>query len=472
MPEIQWMSARELIDAYARKELSPVEVVKALQDRIERVNPEINAFIALFPDAVEQAAREAENAYREGRARPLEGVPIGVKDNIFTAGIKTTYGSKLYRDFVPTEDAVVWERLRGAGAIMLGKTNMPEFGYVGITENPLYGRTVNPWDKRKHCGGSSGGSASALAAGLCPVALGNDAGGSIRIPSSLCGIFGLKPHFGRIPWYPHLPGFETLHHEGPMARSVVDAALIMDVASGPDRRDFRSLPAYQGSFMDDMKGDIRGLRVAYSPDLGLAAAVDHEVLELTRKAARAFEDLGCVVEEIEAALPNTAEMDFVLSVIVESAAFKEEVLDEYKKIGYPLYMPFLDLIDLYGPQDMAKIELHRYQLYEAVRKIFETFDLLLTPTTAATAFDCEEIGPLGPPDVEGVDVGPAGWVPFTMPFNYTGQPAASVPCGFNSACLPVGLQVVGDRFQEALVLRATAAFETAHPWRDQKPPLD
>jgi aspartyl-tRNA(Asn)/glutamyl-tRNA(Gln) amidotransferase subunit A len=472
MPEIEWMSARELIDAYAKKELSPVEAVKALQDRIERVNPEINAFIALFPEAAEAAAREAESAYREGRARPLEGVPMGVKDNIFTAGIKTTYGSKLYQDFVPTEDAVVWERLRDAGAIMLGKTNMPEFGYVGITENPLYGRTVNPWDKRKHCGGSSGGSASAVAAGMCPVALGNDAAGSIRIPASLCGIFGIKPQFGRIPWYPHLPGFETLHHEGLLTRAVVDAALILDVASGPDRRDFRSLPAYPGKFLEDMKGDIGGLRVAYSPDLGFAPAVDHEVVELTRDAAKVFGDLGCVVEEIEAGLPNTSEMDFVATVIVESAAYKEERLEEYKKIGYSLYMPFLDLVDIYSPKDMAKIELHRYQLYEAVRKIFERFDLLLSPTTAAAAFDCEEIGPLGPAEVEGVEVGPAGWVPFTIPFNFSGQPAASVPCGFNSAGLPVGLQIVGDPLQEALVLRAAAAFEAAHPWRDKRPPLD
>jgi aspartyl-tRNA(Asn)/glutamyl-tRNA(Gln) amidotransferase subunit A len=471
MTEIHFMSARELIDAYAAKELSPLEAVKALEERIEKVNPEINAFIALFSEEAEQAAREAEKAYREGRARPLEGVPVGVKDNIFTAGIKTTYGSKLYQDFVPGEDAVVWERLRDAGAIMLGKTNMPEFGYVAITENPLYGRTVNPWDRKKHVGGSSGGSAAALAAGMCPVALGNDAGGSIRIPSSLCGVFGIKPQFGRIPWYPHLPGFETLHHEGPLARSVEDAALVLDVASGPDRRDFRSLPPYPGSFVEDMRGEVKGLRVAYSPDLGMAPAVDREVLDITRKAAAAFEDLGCVVEEIEAGLPPTSEMDFVITVIVESVAYKEDRLEEYKEIGYPLYMPFLDLVSLYSPMDVVRIEQHRYELYRAVRRIFERFDLLLTPTTAVPAFDCEEIGPLGPGAIEGVEVGPGGWM-LTMPFNYTGQPAASVPCGFTAAGLPVGLQVIADPFREALVLRAAAAFEEARPWRDRKPPLD
>ena len=472
MFEVQWMSALELIDAYGRKELSPPEVVGSLQERIERVNPKINAFIALFPDLAEEAAREAEKAYREGRARPLEGVPVGIKDNIFTAGIRTTEGSKLYADFVPEEDAVVYERLKGAGAIMLGKTNMPEFGLVGITENPLFGRTVNPWDLKKTCGGSSGGSAAAVAAGLCPVAMGNDAGGSIRIPSALCGVFGIKPHLGRIPWYPHLPGFDTLHHEGPITRAVADAALILDVTAGPDRRDFASLPAYPGRFLEDMRGSVEGMRIAFSPDLGIAPAVDGEVLDLARKAAFVFEELGCRVEEIEAALPATSEMDFIITVISEMVTAHEEHLEELKAVAYPLYLPFLDLAGLYTNKDVIRIPFNRYRLWEAVRKIFEHYDLLLTPTTAAPAFDHEEIGPLGPATIEGVEVGPAGWVPFTIPFNFTGQPAASVPCGFNSAGLPVGLQIVGDRFQEAMVLRAAAAFEEARPWRDRRPPLD
>lgn len=471
MSEICWMSAVELIDAYTSRELSPIEVLDALEARMESVNPKINAFVIPMLETARGAAREAESAYREGRARPLEGVPAGVKDNIFTAGVRTTFGSKLYQDFVPEEDAVVVERLKGAGAVILGKTNMPEFGMVGITENPLHGRTVNPWDLRKTCGGSSGGSAAAVAAGLCPVALGNDAGGSIRIPASLCGVFGIKPQFGRIPWYPHLPGFDNLHHEGPLTRSVEDAALLLDVLAGPDRRDFASLPAYPGKFREDMRGEVKGLRVAYSPDLGFAPAVDREVLEATRKAASVFADLGCEVEEIDAALPATTEMDFVITVIVESVAFKEERMEEYKKVAYPLYLPFLDLIDLYSPKDVVRIQLHRYELWEAVRRIFERHDLLLTPATACPAFDHEEIGPLGPPSIEGVEVGPAGWVPFTIPFDFTWQPAASVPCGFSSAGLPIGLQVVGDRFQEALVLKAAAAFEEAHPWRDRKPEL-
>jgi len=472
MPEIEWMSALELIAAYERKELSPREVVKAVQERIERINPSLNAYVTMLPEMALEAAAESETAYGQGRARPLEGVPVAIKDNIHTKGVRTTYGSKLYEDFIPDEDAVLLERLKDAGAVILGKTNMPEFGAIGITENPLFGRTVNPWDLEKTCGGSSGGSAAAVAAGLCPVAIGNDAGGSIRIPAALCGVFGLKPQIGRIPWYPHLPGFDVLEHEGPLTRTVDDAALVLDVTAGPDRRDFSSLPAYPGKFRDDMKGDVKGLRIAYSSDLGLAAAVDREVAALAREAAFSFADMGCHVEEIEDKLPSTSEADFIAMTICEMVAANEERIEEYKTVAYPLYLPFLDLADVFGPRDLVKIPFHRYELWEAVRKIFERFDLLMTPTTAAPAFDHAEIGPLGPPDVEGVEVGPAGWVPFTMPFNMTGQPAATVPCGFNSGKLPVGLQIVSDRFSEALVLRAAAAFEESHPWRGARPPVD
>jgi aspartyl-tRNA(Asn)/glutamyl-tRNA(Gln) amidotransferase subunit A len=472
MSETPWMSALEMIAAYEKGELSPLEVVRELQERIDQVNPRINAFVTLLSETAVAAAKEAEAAYRQGRARPLEGVPVAIKDNIHTKGIRTTYGSRLYEDFIPDEDAVLVERLKGAGAVVLGKTNMPEFGVVGITENPLFGRTVNPWDLGKHCGGSSGGSAAAVAAGLCPVAMGNDAGGSIRIPAALCGVFGIKPQIGRVPWYPHLPGFDVLEHEGPLTRAVEDAALVLDIIAGPDRRDFTSLPAYPGSFLDDMQGDVKGLRIAYSPDLGLAAAVDREVAELARKAAFAFADLGCSVKEVELSLPATSEMDFIVMTICEMVAANEERIEEYKAVAYPLYLPFLELASAFTNKDVVRIPYHRYQLWEEVRKVFEGYDLLLTPTTAAPAFDCADIGPLGPPEVEGVDVGPAGWVPFTMPFNMTGQPAASVPCGFNSAGLPVGMQIVGDRFQEAMVLRAAAALEKSHPWRQAKPPIE
>lgn len=472
MPEVEWMSASELMSAFEGKDLSPLEVTRYLLDRIDRINPSINAFVTVLGAGAEEAAKESELAYQRGTAGPLQGVPVAIKDNIFSKGIRTTYGSKMYADFIPEEDAVDLQRLKEAGAVILGKTNMPEFGLIAITENPLFGRTVNPWDLNKTCGGSSGGSAAAVAAGLCPIGMGNDAGGSIRIPAALCGVFGLKPQFGRIPWYPHLPGFDTLCHEGPLTRAVEDAALVLDAVSGPDARDFASLPAYPGSFLAEMRGDVRGLRLGYSRDLGYAAAVDSEVADMARKAAAAFEELGCRVEEIEDTLPATSEMDYIITVIAEMVAANEERLEEYRQIGYPLYMPFLDLVDLYNNRDVVRIPFHRYQLWEAVRKIFDRYDLLLTPSTACPAFDWGDIGPMGPPSIEGIDVGPAGWVPFTMPFNFTGQPAASVPCGFNSQGLPVGLQIVGDRFREALVLRAAAALEEKLPWRNSRPPLE
>ncbi|OFW58003.1 MAG: hypothetical protein A2W01_10745 [Candidatus Solincola sediminis] len=471
MNEVEWMSASELINAYQAKEVSPLEVTKHLFDRIEQLNPVLNAFVTLLAESAESQARDAEQAYQKGTARAMEGVPIAVKDNIWSKGIRTTYGSKLYEDFVPDEDAVALERMKGAGAIVLGKTNLPEFGLIGITENPLFGKTANPWDMKRVCGGSSGGSAVAVAAGFCPVAMGNDGAGSIRIPSALCGVFGIKPHFGRIPWYPHIPGFDTLNHEGTITRTVEDAALFLDVAAGPDRRDFASLPAYPGRFSDDMQGSVEGLRIAYSSDLGFALAVDSEVLELTRKAAFTFAELGCQVEEIDDVLPATSEMDFIITMLSEVVASNQERMQEIREVSYKPYMPFLDLAGSFTNFDMAKINFHRYDLWKVVRKIFEGYDLLLTPSTACPAFECQDIGPLGPPSIEGVDVGPAGWVPFTIPFNFTGQPAASVPCGFNSEGLPVGLQIVGDRFREALVLKAAAALERAVPWRQYRPPV-
>jgi aspartyl-tRNA(Asn)/glutamyl-tRNA(Gln) amidotransferase subunit A len=471
MSEIQWMTALELVEAYREKKLSPVEVVHTLFDRIERVNPKINAFVTLVPEMAEEAAREAERAYMGGRARPLEGVPVAIKDNAFTKGVRTTFGSKLYEDFVPEEDGVLVERLKGAGAIVLGKTNLPEFGLIPVTDNLLFGKSRNPWNLKKTTGGSSGGSAAAVASGLCPIAHGNDGGGSIRIPAALCGVFGLKPQFGRVPSTPHLPGWETLVHDGPIARSVKDAALMLDVMAGPSRRDHYSIPSYPGKFLEDMQGDIQNLNIAYSPDLGFAPVVDSEVLKLTRQAAFSFEEMGCVVEEIDAGLLNM-EMDLLITVISETVAAHEEDIERWKPIAFPLYLPFLELANLYNNKDVVRIQFHRSQLWEQVSKIFDQFDLLLCPTTAVPAFDLEELGPIGPLEIEGKEVGPLAWMSFTYPFNFTGQPAATVPCGFNSEGLPVGLQIVGDRFQEALVLRAAANFERAHPWKTSKPPVD
>jgi aspartyl-tRNA(Asn)/glutamyl-tRNA(Gln) amidotransferase subunit A len=470
--EIVWMSATELLEAYRARQLSPVEAMEAFAARIEEINPRINAFVTLTLEAAREAAAESERAWAEERARPLEGVPFAVKDNIFTAGVRTTFGSRLYEDFVPDADAVVVERMKGAGALMLGKTNLPECGLIGITENPLFGKTRNPWDTGRTPGGSSGGSAAAVAAGLCPLALGNDGGGSIRIPASLCGLFGLKPHFGRVPWYPHLPGWDTLAHEGALTRSVEDTALFLEVAAGPDLRDRLCLPASPGRYRQELREGVEGMRVAYSPDLGYAPAVDPEVAEAVREAAFSFADLGCAVEEVEVSI-TSPEADWVALVLSETVAAFEERLEEWRPLAYPLYLPFLDVAGAFSNRDVCRVQFHRYRLWEEMREVFSRYDVLITPTTAVPAFEIEEPGPgpMGPTAINGVEVGPTGWVPFTLPFNFTGQPAASVPCGFTSSGLPIGMQIAGNLWDEVTVLRAAAAYEAAHPWRSRRPSI-
>jgi Asp-tRNA(Asn)/Glu-tRNA(Gln) amidotransferase A subunit family amidase len=470
MSEICWMSAAELLSAYKKKKLSPVEVVKTLLARIDEINPKLNAIVTRTDDMALAAARESEKAYQKGTPRSLEGVPIPIKDNVFTEGVRTTFGSKLYENFVPDRDAILVERLKNAGAVIMGKTNLPEFGLVGITDNPIFGKTVNPWNLNRTSGGSSGGAAAAVAADLCPVAHGNDGGGSIRIPSSFCGVFGLKPSFGRVPIYPHLPGWETLNHEGSLTRTVEDNALILDVMAGPSIYDPVSLPQYPGKFQKDMKGDIKGLRVAFSSDLGGGFPVDSQVLDICRKAALGFKELGCTVEEIKPGWINM-EPDFLVTVLSETLTAHENELEKYKQIAFPPYVPFIDFASAYNNRDVVRVQFDRYKLNEQVSRVFEKYDLVLTPTLATAAFEAGDKGPLAPAKINGVDASPSSWVCFTYPFNFTGQPAASVPCGFNSEGLPVGLQIVGRRLDEASVLRAAAAFEKAHPWRDKRPPI-
>lgn len=470
MSEICWMSATELLAAYKKKELSPLEVVKTLLARIDEINPKINAIVTRTGDMALAAAGESEKAFQKGEPRPLEGVPIPIKDNVFTKGVRTTFGSRLYENFVPDSDAILVERLKSAGAIIFGKTNLPEFGLVGITDNMVFGKTVNPWNLRRTSGGSSGGAAAAVISGLCPVAHGNDGGGSIRIPSSFCGVFGLKPSFGRVPIYPHLPGWETLNHEGVISRTVEDNALILDVMAGPSIYDAVSLPQYPGKFRKDMQGDIKGLRLAFCSDLGGGFPVDGQVLEISRKAAFSFNEFGCTVEEIKPGWLNL-EPDFLVTLLSETLTAHEDEQDKYREMAFPAYVPFLDIATAFTNRDVIRVQFNRYKFNEQVSRVFEKYDLVLTPTLPTAAFEAGDKGPLNPEKINGVDASPSSWVCFTYPFNFTGQPAASVPCGFNSEGLPVGLQIVGRRLDEAGVLRAAAAFEKAHPWRDKKPPI-
>jgi len=306
--ELCWMPAAALAAAIKRKALSPVEVVRAVLDRIERVNPRLNAFVTLTPEQALKDARVAERAVGKKGARlgPLHGVPFSTKDLVITKGIRTTFGTRLYADNVPGEDAPMVERMKAAGAIQLGKTNTPTFGWIGATHNLVFGITRNPWNLDRTPGGSSGGASAAVAAGLGPLAIGTDGGGSIRIPAACTGIFGHKPSYGRIAVAPP-SGAWSLSHIGPMTRTVTDAALMMNACAGPDERDQFSLPADGTDYLKAMRGGLKGLRVGWSADLGYAKAVDPEVAAACGKAARRFRELGAKVEEANPGWPSPKE---------------------------------------------------------------------------------------------------------------------------------------------------------------------
>ncbi|MEM3586715.1 MAG: amidase, partial [Candidatus Jordarchaeaceae archaeon] len=378
--DIIWMSALEISKAIRDGKLSPVEVVEAFLNRIHRLNHELNAFITLTEERARKEAEFAENAVKKRKKLgPLHGVPVAIKDNIPVKGIRTTYGSKLYQYNVSQEDAILVERLRQAGAIILGKTNIPEFSLIATTDNPISGPTRNPWDTGKTPGGSSGGSAVAVAAGMCPIAIGNDAGGSIRIPCSFCGVFGLKPHFGRVPRYPTLPIFENIGVEGPITRTVADAALVMDVIAGPDDRDYLSLPAPGISYLKNLEKDVKKKKFAFSPDLGYQI-VGKEVDEVVRKTVSSFANLGYQVEEVKLNLFDMGP-DYVSQVVSEMAAFFGNRIEEWKKVIYPPYLNFIQLADNLKATDFASIQIRRKEIWEQVRKVFEKYDFLITPVT-------------------------------------------------------------------------------------------
>jgi aspartyl-tRNA(Asn)/glutamyl-tRNA(Gln) amidotransferase subunit A len=465
--ELCTLPATTLARAVRAKEVSPVEVVDAVLARIERLNPTLNAYCTVTADAARSAARAAERAVLDGTPLgPLHGVPFGVKDLVITKGVRTTRGSYLHADDVPAEDAPSVERLKAAGAILIGKTTTPEFGGRGDTSSPLLGVTRNPWRLDLTAGGSSGGAAVAAAVGLGPLQIGTDGAGSIRIPASFCGIFGLKPSYGRVPTYPASPTW-PLSHVGPMTRTVRDAALMLRVMAGPDDRDVFSLDAPPEDYLAACERGVRGLRVAWSPDLGYAT-VDAEVRACAEAAARRFADLGCAVEEVDPGWEDPARPLLVLfcagiaSAVAEHLETWRDRLDE-ATVRIAEYGLSLRAIDL------AQAHVARHAFGAAVRRLFERYDLLLTPTLACRPFAA---GLERPQEIAGQPLAhAAAWIPFTYPFNLTGQPAASVPCGFTSDGMPAGLQIVGRRFADATVLRAAAAYEALAPWHDRWPPV-
>ena len=467
-PDLVWLPALEVAALIRAKKVSPVEVVDAVLARIERVNPALNCFAAVTAEEARDAAVAAEVAVMTGETLgPLHGVPVSIKDLLFTRRVVTTGGSRLFADHVPEEDAVAVERLKGAGAIIIGKTTTPEFGHKAVTESPLLGITRNPWNPALTSGGSSGGAAVAVATGLGPLAVGTDGGGSIRVPASFCGIYGLKPSFGRVPQAPGFPGWENISHTGPMTRSVRDAALMLDVIAGPDDRDRYSLPATDRSFLAACGEGIAGLSVAWSPDLGYAR-VDPEVADLCAAAAERFESFGGHVEVVSPSWEDPEEM-FRVTVAAETwSAWGDRLELDGDKMDRS-FRAFLKFGGTITSQQLLRALRARNEFWTEVQRFLARFDLLITPTVAVPPF---AVGRPGLNEINGEPSSPLGWMPFCFPFNLTGQPAASVPVGFTRAGLPVGLQIVGRRHVDHTVLAASAAFEAAQPWADRRPPIE
>ena len=468
--DLCYLPALELRDRYRGRELSPVEVTAAVLDRIDALQPRLNAFVTVTRDRAMEQARAAERAYGDGSAGPLAGIPLSLKDLVPTRGVRTTMGSLLHRDWVPDFDAPVVERLLGAGGVLLGKTNTPEFGWKGETSNRVSGTTHNPWRHGRTPGGSSGGAAAAVAAGLGPIAQGSDGAGSIRIPSSFSGIFGIKPSFGLVPQYP-ASAVELLSHVGPMTRTVRDAALMLGVMAGADPRDPHSWSRpgdYLAQLNEAPERPEPPARVAWSPDLA-SAPVDPEVARVTAAAAQRFGELGYEVEE---ASPDVGDPCGLINVLwcVGEAGVHGDRFSEVRDDLDPGLAAIIDTAHNYRALDVAGALRARLDYYHRMRTFMERYELLLTPTMPLPAFAAG----LDKPDRIGETALDAGlsWTPFTYPFNLTGQPAATVPCGFTADGLPVGLQIVGRRHADGTVLAAAAAFEAAHPWAHHVPSLE
>ena len=464
----------ELVGAIRDRRVSPVELTDAVLDRIERVNPKLNAFTLVLADEARAAARRAEEAIQKRESLGLlHGIPLTIKDVTSTKGIRTTLGSKAFANYVPRSNGIPVDRLLGAGAICLGKTTTPELGNKGVTESPLSGTTNNPWKLSHTAGGSSGGAAAAVAAGLSPLAEGSDGGGSIRIPASCCGVVGFKPSLGRVPIHPLVPVFNTLVHQGPITRTVPDAALMLTALAGPDDRDPYSIPETGIDYLVGLEGaSVTGVRVAYSRDLGLGP-VDPRVTARTDAAARLFADrLGARIEEKTPDLPNPEEIMLTIWSTSNAAVAIDHMLPRVGREELdPALLQLVDRAEQLSALDFYRAAyVARSQFYQRMMLFFQDYDLLITPTITTPPFP-HPGWQQGPSEVAGQPINPLlGWV-LTYPFNLTGQPAISVPCGFTDDGLPIGLQIVGRRQADLTVLRAAAAYEEAAPWADRRPPI-
>ncbi len=469
--EICFMSAYDMLEKIKTQELTSTEITETIIERIERINPIINAYCTPTFELARKTAKKADEIVKKGEELGLlHGIPTSIKDLMQIKGIRTTYGSKLYEDFIPEQDDIAVQRLIKAGSVILGKTNTPEFGSVALTNNKLFGETKNPWDIERNSGGSSGGAASSVASGIGPLALGSDGGGSIRVPSSCCGVYGLKPTFGRIPSYPRIGiAFYSMDHYGPIVRYVKDAALMLNVMKGHHPADNNSFPDDDIDYVKILEDKPKKLKIGYSMTLGYGKILEDEVKESVLDAIQKFEQFDWDVEETN------------LKIKKPESAFKTLVSVGY---AYDLQKDFNNRPEDLSPDLKGTIRLgldnsamnfgkaidQRKQVYEVMYQYFKNYDILITPTLPCPAIKPGwlETGTTFPA-IGKKTLSIMSWMTYTYPFNMTGLPAASIPSGWANSGLPIGMQIVGKRYDERTVLQVSKAFEEIAPWQNKRP---
>jgi aspartyl-tRNA(Asn)/glutamyl-tRNA(Gln) amidotransferase subunit A len=472
MPDdLAFTSAAELAALIAQRVVSPVEIVDIVLDRIEKTQPTLNAFITVCADDARAAAKAAEAAVMRGDTLgPLHGVPFAVKDLVNTAGLRTTFGSWALADNVPSADSPSVARLKAAGAVLVGKTTTPEFGHKCFTEAPLFGRTANPWDLARTCGGSSGGAAAAVAAGLGPIGIGTDGGGSSRIPAACCGAVGFKQTLGLVPHDLTPDGFGNQSHITPMTRTVMDAALMLQAMAGPHRCDPHSLGLAVPNFVAAARpdGDLKGVRIAWRPLLG-NTILSREVRDACERTLAAFVEMGAIVEPVDDNFTGTEPIWLILTQSFWNARFRRYVAQFGNRMSETLLRQ-MDNGAGHTAVELQEAMFERTRVFREIQDWFERYDIVATPTLSRTALaiDHDFFAPIEIDD-QVADTVRKAWYPYTLPFNLSGNPAVTLPCGFDADGLPIGLQLIGPHLGDARLIRAAALFEQARPWAAERP---
>ncbi len=466
--EICFMTATELVRRIRARELSALEVLEAHLAQIGRVNPKVNAIVTLVPDQARAAARAVDTAIARGDdPGPLAGLPVAHKDLAVTKGVRTTFGSPIYKDFVPEVDAIIVERLKKAGAVSLGKTNTPEFGAGSQTFNTVFGATHNPYDLSKTCGGSSGGAAVALACGMVPIADGSDLGGSLRNPASFCNVVGLRPSSGRVPNWPGFSAWFSMSVVGPMARTTQDVALTLSAIAGPDPRAPLALQEPGQAFARPLERDFKGARIAWSSDLG-GLPLEPEVRRITEAQRQVFVDLGCKVEDATPDLRDADEIFGVMRAWNMELSFGQMLKTKRDQMKDTVIWNIEEGAKLSGPQ-VGAAEAKRTQLFQRMHDFMGRYDFLVAPVVQVLPFD---VNVPYPTEINGTKLANyIEWMRSCYYITVTGAPALSVPCGFSAQGLPVGLQIAGRYHDDFGVLQMGHAFEQATGFWKQRPAI-